>query len=73
MESLNKSKSTKIVKKSMALFGDKQDCCGCGACSAICSLHAITMEYDLEGFLYPKINRELCCECHLCQKICPLK
>ena len=52
---------------------DKKDCCGCGACSNICPHNCISMNYDEEGFLYPKVDIEKCIECHLCEKICPLK
>lgn len=55
------------------LYIEKKDCCGCGACSIICPVHAITLEEDEEGFLYPKIDETKCIKCHSCIKICPLK
>lgn len=30
------------------------------------------MEYDEEGFRYPKVDKKKCINCHLCEKICPL-
>ena len=52
---------------------DKKNCTGCGACANICPNNCISMCYDEEGFLYPKVDREKCVECHLCEKICPFK
>lgn len=55
------------------LFINKEDCCGCSACYAICPKNAIKMEEDEEGFEYPKIIRQKCVSCHLCLLVCPLK
>ena len=46
-------------------------CCGCRLCEQICSKNAISMIYDNEGFLYPKIDANLCVNCGLCKKKCP--
>lgn len=51
---------------------DKTKCCGCGACFNICSKSAISMEYDSEGFLYPKVDDDKCVKCGLCLKVCPI-
>lgn len=45
-------------------------CSGCGLCESICPVHAIKMEYDNYGFLYPVINKNLCINCGLCEKKC---
>ena len=37
----------------------------------ICAKHAIVMEEDEQGFLYPKVDEDLCVDCHLCEKVCP--
>ena len=50
----------------------KKDCCGCSACSNICSVSAITMKEDRCGFLYPHINNDLCVHCDRCRKVCPM-
>jgi coenzyme F420-reducing hydrogenase beta subunit len=55
------------------LFIDKKDCCGCTSCMSICSQHAISMQPDEEGFLYPIIDRDLCIECGICKTVCPLQ
>ena len=51
---------------------DKTKCCGCSACFNICPGNAITMEYDSEGFLYPKIDNAKCIKCGLCLNVCPI-
>lgn len=50
---------------------NKADCCGCTACASICTHSAITMQPDIEGFLYPAVNSDLCTNCGLCEKVCP--
>jgi len=50
----------------------KEDCSGCFACYSICPKKAISMEEDNEGFLYPKIDKNLCINCELCTKVCPI-
>ena len=52
------------------LFKNKEDCCGCGACEAICSAKAITMITDSFGFKYPQIDPKICKRCLLCIKAC---
>ena len=51
---------------------DKTNCCGCSACFNICPKEAIKMEYDSEGFLYPKVDEKKCIKCGLCLKACPI-
>jgi ferredoxin len=55
------------------LFGNKEDCCGCSACFAICPQNAICMRPDEEGFLYPMIDREKCIGCRMCLRVCAIK
>ena len=47
-------------------------CTGCEACRSVCPHSAIEMEPDQEGFLYPRIHRDMCVDCGLCGKICPV-
>ena len=54
----------------MITITDKHNCCGCSACSSICSKHCITMQADNDGFLYPKVNEADCIDCGLCEKVC---
>ena len=50
---------------------DPKDCCGCGACTAICPKGCIKMQENAEGFLYPVVNASNCINCGLCNKVCP--
>lgn len=51
---------------------DKKDCCGCTACKSICPKKCITMEADIEGFLYPTVNLKECISCGACERTCPI-
>lgn len=50
---------------------DKKDCNGCYACVDVCPTDAISMEIDIEGFWYPKVDYDACTRCELCIKVCP--
>lgn len=50
---------------------DKSLCCGCNACIDICPKDAITLEFDIEGFWYPRVDLSKCIDCGLCEKVCP--
>jgi coenzyme F420-reducing hydrogenase beta subunit len=54
----------------MVLFNNKNECCGCSACSSVCPESAIQMLPDKEGFLYPVIDSTRCINCGLCKKTC---
>ena len=45
-------------------------CTGCGMCSAVCPVNAITMRLSKEGFYVPFIREDSCISCGICQKIC---
>lgn len=55
------------------LFHEKEECCGCTACYAVCPIDAINMLEDEEGFEYPRIDSERCIRCYQCMKVCPIK
>ena len=57
----------------ISVYDKKENCCGCTACKYICPTHAIEMNPDNEGFLYPEINQELCIDCGRCRKVCPFQ
>lgn len=62
------------VPKSLPVFYEnRENCCGCSACFAICPAHAISMEPDDEGFLYPTIDAKKCVKCYKCLDICVFK
>lgn len=60
-------------KDALKLFEQKDECCGCIACYAICPMKAITMNVDDEGFVYPVIDQEKCICCYKCIHVCPVK
>lgn len=56
----------------VALWKDKEQLCtGCGLCAQICPEHAIRMQPDGEGFLFPNIDIERCINCGKCTNACP--
>ncbi len=55
------------------LYNNKEECCGCSACYAICPHDAIEMREDLEGFLYPVIDTAICVRCYKCVAVCSFK
>ncbi len=61
-----------LIYRAMISITDKEKCCGCNACGDVCPQSAITFITDIEGFWYPKIDRNLCINCGLCEKICPV-
>jgi len=50
---------------------DMNLCTGCGACTSICPIHAVSMECVDSGFRYPLIDVSKCTHCGLCVKKCP--
>jgi formate hydrogenlyase subunit 6/NADH:ubiquinone oxidoreductase subunit I len=61
------------VKKIPVLYNRKENCCGCTACYSICPVHAISMELDEEGFLYPTVDKAICTCCYKCLEVCAFK
>lgn len=57
----------------MVIYEQKESCCGCGACAAVCKKKAVHMEMDAEGFYYPNIDDKKCINCGMCLQVCPLR
>ena len=55
---------------SLKIFTIDEQCTGCGACISICPKQALSLEYNEEGFYYPKLNPTLCINCKACEKVC---
>lgn len=53
-------------------FDNRAKCCGCTSCVWVCPKNCITMQEDIEGFLYPVVEERLCVNCGLCEKHCPI-
>lgn len=45
-------------------------CSGCGACSLICPVNAISMKEIIGGFRYPEIDPKKCINCKKCKEVC---
>ncbi len=61
------------MKKVPDLSEDKSSCCGCGVCAVLCPKNAITMQSDVEGFMYPFIDETKCVICNKCITVCSFK
>ena len=70
---INISDIEPIKKKYPELYKDRENCCGCSACYAICPVRAIIMQPDEEGFLYPTVDAEKCICCYKCMDVCAFK
>lgn len=57
------------------LYNSESECCGCGACEAICPKANIKMVTAGDGgYFYPKyLGDDNCINCQLCLKVCPMK
>lgn len=51
---------------------EKERCCGCTMCAFACPTHAITMEWDAEGFAFPVVDPQRCVNCNKCSAVCPV-
>lgn len=47
------------------------NCTGCMICKEKCPKQCIEVTTDPQGFLYPRINKDLCIACGLCESSCP--
>lgn len=56
----------------MLNISKKINCTGCGACKNICPQNCIDMIFDKEGFLYPKVDKNICVNCGVCENTCPI-
>lgn len=48
----------------------KRQCTGCGACSVICPVEAISYKINDEGFFQAFVDKDKCINCGKCQKVC---
>ena len=67
---MNSKELSKQKKSVPTLYQNRETCCGCSACMAICPKEAITMLPDEEGFLYPVIDEARCICCYQCLSVC---
>lgn len=62
----------KITQQEELEICSRGKCIGCGICMTKCPHHAITMEENQDGFIYPKINLKKCIRCDICRISCPI-
>ncbi|MDR2648642.1 MAG: Coenzyme F420 hydrogenase/dehydrogenase, beta subunit C-terminal domain [Clostridiales bacterium] len=55
------------------VYENKQSCCGCGLCAAVCPKKCIQLIDDKTGFPYPVIDQTVCIDCGKCGKSCIIK
>ena len=51
------------------ILENMDSCVGCSACAQRCPTSCISMVYDDEGFLFPRIDEERCTDCGLCKSL----
>jgi coenzyme F420-reducing hydrogenase beta subunit/uncharacterized coiled-coil protein SlyX len=61
----------KFRKASPEALTSFTQCMGCGDCTRACPTGAMTMAYDGEGFLSPRLEKEKCVGCGACHESCP--
>ena len=50
----------------------REDCCGCSACSQVCTEYAISFVEGDGRFMFPEVDTEKCIDCGRCVKSCPV-
>lgn len=62
-----------MLGENFALKTAMEECCGCGACVAICPVHSIVMRENDEGFPEPFSSDVKCINCGCCNEVCPVQ
>ena len=57
----------------MIKITNESQCCGCGACTAICPVSCIEMKLGTLGAVFPHIDEKKCISCRKCEIVCPMQ
>lgn len=57
----------------MIYITEEKNCCGCGACAAICPVNCITMVPGTLGSVFPQADADKCVKCGKCNEVCPIQ
>lgn len=55
----------------MDIICQRNKCTGCQACRIACPKQCISMQEDVNGNIYPIVDKAICIDCKKCQKVCP--
>lgn len=61
-----------FIPKNSYSYKITDNCCGCGACSAVCPKEAITIQKNEDGFEQYFVNQQICIKCGKCKTVCPM-
>ena len=63
--------SMRVKQKQLPrLAVESKQCCGCGACRAVCPVGAIELVYGRRGFLEPPVDESICICGYRCMQAC---
>lgn len=69
-DSLKDATDTRVKTEEAPYYITKQ-CCGCGACMAVCPTNAVSVSLNESGFYQYTIDDSKCIKCGKCKKVCP--
>lgn len=56
----------------MICITEERQCCGCGACVAVCPVNCIAMVPGTLGAVFPQVDTKKCIQCGKCNTVCPI-
>ena len=71
-DELKRATSDEVCIQQGKVLEITKNCCGCGACAAVCPKNAIKINIDSEGFRHYEIDNSLCIGCQQCKRVCPM-
>ncbi len=71
LSSLNDVKTKNHIYNN--IYTNNSLCCGCGSCKEACSVSAINIKMNEQGFYQSFIDDTLCVNCGKCVSVCPVQ